>query len=364
MPAKNHFTDNFTSNTLSPQPYPAKLLTQAPWDKFIERNGYINLSRKLNLKIFSKMDEIQTLWEAFSPNESVFDLWEVRQAFWEGYKFDPYFITLYKNKTLLGVLPLWFNTDDKKTDCETSTYDTQKNVWFGSSWPEDNVFFVKDVELIPLFLIIAPKPLELACIRPKKEYKFLEEFPGLREEEEQKFFLDISHTSTLENFLSHLKKKKRYNLKRDRKKILQFKPQTVINNKEHMEELFRLSIKRFQEQFPDEPLEHSAFEDQRRKNVFRQLMENAGKYQYRLISTVINGKIEAVEFGLVYNQTYYALNAGADISGYSGIGVYSNLLVLEDAIKLGCKKIDFLEGDNNWKASWHLDHFFQYQFTK
>jgi len=370
MPAKNHFTENFPPKTLLPFPYPVNLLRESPWEEFVEQNGYISLSRKLNLKIYSDFSEIKELWEEFSPDESVFDLWDVRYSFWEGYKFAPYFISLQRGKgrreEMLGILPLWFNTDEKDDGGgdDANASDGQKYVWFGSNWPEDNVFFCKNEELIPLLLIIAPKSLELACIRPKKEYEFLKELPGLSNEEEQKYFLDLSHTSTLENYLKALKKKKRYNLKRDRKKILKLKPQTVINNKAHMEELFRLSINRFREQFPDEPLEHSAFEDERRKNVFRSLMNNAGKYQFRLISTVIDGIVEAVEFGLVYNQTYCALNAGANISKYSGIGVYSNLLVVEDAIKLGCKKIDFLEGDNNWKESWHLSHFYQYQFKK
>jgi len=370
MPAKNYFAENFLTKTLLPFPYPVQLLKIAPWDKFIEQNGYLDLSRKLNLKVYTDFSSIKNLWEEFSPCDSVFDLWEVRQAFWEGYKFDPYFISLVRGKGTreenIALLPLWFNSDPPNAGGgdDALASDGQKYVWYGSNWPEDNVFFSKNDELIPLLLVIAPKPLELACIRPKKEYSFLKEFPGVSNEEEQKYFLDISHTDTLENYLKKLKKKKRYNLKRDRKKILKLKPQTVINEKSHIEELFRLSIKRFREQFPDEPLEHSAFEDNRRKNVFRTLINNAGRYQFRLISTIIKGCVEAVEFGLVYKKTYYALNAGANISKYSGIGVYSNLLVVEDAINLGCEKIDFLEGDNNWKESWHLDHFYQYQYKK
>ena len=39
-----------------------------------------------------------------------------------------------------------------------------------------------------------------------------------------------------------------------------------------------------------------------------------------------------------------------NISQFPGIGTYINLFQIQDAINLGCKKIDFLEGDYNWKS--------------
>lgn len=367
MPAKNFSTKTLPKN--SPfTPYPTQLLLQAPWNEFLRENGYAKLSQNLKLQVFYQLDKVHEIWEQFSPKSSVFDLWDSRNAFFQAYKFDPYFLTLLKqkgaDKDILGILPLWHNTDKLEPGDDPSAVDCGKYVWFGSSWPEDNVFFVKNPELIPLLLTAAPENLELACIKPKIEYDFLRNFHGFVHEEEKKYYLDLTHIKTLDDYLAKLKKKKRYNLRRDRKRILALSPKLIVNEKGHLEELFSLSIKRFREVFPDEPNEHSAFEDERRKNVFRNLLNNAHDYQTRTITTMINGKIEAVEFGLVYKKTYYALNAGADISRYSGIGVFSNLLVLEDALKLGCTKIDFLEGDNNWKDSWHLDYYYQYQFMK
>ncbi len=363
MPAKNFSTKPIPKN-FSFTPYPTQLLLQAPWNEFLRENGYAKLSQNLKLQVFYQLDKIQEIWDQFSPNNSVFDLWDSRCAFFQAYKFEPYFLTLLKQKDILGVLPLWHNSDKLEPGDDASAVDCTKYVWFGSSWPEDNVFFVNDPELIPLLLTAAPDNLELACIRPKAEYDFLQGFHGFVPEEEKKYFLDLTDIRTLDDYLANLKKKKRYNLRRDRKRIMSLNPKIIHNNREDLEELFNLSIKRFREVFPDEPDEHSAFEDERRKNVFRNLLKNAGDYQARIITTIINGKIEAVEFGLVFKKTYYALNAGADISNYSGLGVFSNLLVIQDALNLGCTKIDFLEGDNNWKESWHLSHYYQYQFTK
>lgn len=365
MPAKYPST-KYSPSSILPSPYPVRLLEQTPWNSFFKSNGYGELSQKLNLQIVSDIHKAEELWKLFSPNKSVFDLWDVRKAWYEGYKYQPYFITIIRNSKrnddLLGMLPLWFNPEKTLEDACGNT-DFQHYVWFGSNWPEDNRFFVKDNEVIPLLLLAAPKPLELACISPRQEYKFLEKFDGFTFEEDKKYFLDLSKMHTLDDYLLRLKKKKRYNLKRDRKHILSRNPKVVIGTK-NIEEMFSLSIKRFRLKYANDPSEYSAFEDDRRKNVFRSLISNAGKYEVRMITTIINDNIEAVEFGLVYNKSYYALNAGVDISGYPGLGVFSNLLVIEDAIKLGCEKIDFLESDNNWKDSWQFDSFYQYQFTK
>jgi len=337
------------------------VLAQSSWGDFPPDNKLIDLAQNLQFKIETDLKICQDLWQKFSANESVFDLWEVRESFYRGYKFAPYFITVSKDQNLAGVLPLWFNSNP--TFGKTAS-DWQKYTWFGSNWPEDNTFFVVDEEIIPLLLLAAPKPIELACIKPQKNYEFLKDYPGFTSEEEKKYFLDLSHVCSLDDFLARLKKKKRYNLRRDKKRILSLSPKIIIEDHRNLETMFKLSIERFRKKYPDEPSEQSAFEDERRKEVFRSLVANARDYQVRLITTIIDSKIEAVEFGLVYNKTYYALNAGVDVSRFSGLGVFSNMLVIEDALNLGCTKIDFLESDNNWKDSWHLSSYYQYQFTK
>lgn len=364
MPAKKP-DSKYLTNTAKLLTYPESLLDKPPWQEFLHHNGYPKIAQTLKLKVFTDIEDSQVLWQMFSPNVSVFDLWDVRFSFYQGYKFTPYFLTIFRQKQnqtdILGVLPLWLTKpdDNRIPDCPAGKY-----VWFGSNWPEDNVFFTKDPEIIPLLLAASPKPLDLLCLNPKNEYNFLLSFPGFAREKEKKFFLDLKDIHSLDDFLGRLKKKKRYNLRRDRKHILALNPTIKVDNYSHLEEMFKLSIERFKEKYPDDQNEQSAFADSRRQTVYRSLVENAGDYKVRLITTIINGKIEAVEFGLIYNRTFYAFNAGVDVSHFSGLGVFSNLLVIEDAIKSGCTKIDFLEGDNNWKESWNLDFIYPYQFVK
>ena len=98
MPAK--ITTKLTPKNRFPQifPYPVELLTQQPWHNFLKVNGYMKLSQKLNLQVFYKDEEIKELWNEFTPKKSVFDLYEVRDSFYRAYNFDPYFLTIFRQK--------------------------------------------------------------------------------------------------------------------------------------------------------------------------------------------------------------------------------------------------------------------------
>lgn len=358
MPDAQTFTDFSISHQGIPAEYPVGLLSQPQWYPFTRKNGYAKRARGLYLKIQRDPSVMETLWQQFSPNQSVFDLWEVRNAFLGGYGYQPLFVTLVEKginfEETVGVLPLCIDPDT-----DPNTYR-----WYGTNWPEDNTFFVRDHELIPLLLVAAPNPLIIDCIKPNTDLDFLMDFPGFTRDSEKKYFLDLTKCPTVDAFLARLKKKRRYNLKRDRKRIQSLSPVVRINHPGDIEHMFALNIARFRQKHPDSPDDYSTFEKDRQKNAFRNLIKNAERYQTRLITTVIDGEVAAVEMGLVYNKTYYALNAGSAVWKYSGIGVYSNLLVIEDAIRLGCTTVDFLEQAQNWKHLWQLDSYYQYRFEK
>src|SRR4030043_2332183 len=61
-------------------------------------------SRDLVFRVETDLFQCQLLWEEFSPNESLFDLWDFRLAFWRGYQYQPYFITLFFQEKVISVL--------------------------------------------------------------------------------------------------------------------------------------------------------------------------------------------------------------------------------------------------------------------
>ncbi|MCX6725901.1 MAG: GNAT family N-acetyltransferase [Candidatus Shapirobacteria bacterium] len=294
------------------------------------------VSKDLMFKVEADLERCHELWEIFSPKKSLFDLWDFRLAFWKGYHFDPYFITLSFQGKPISVLPLWFDTDD------------QQYSWFGGNWPEENKFFTTMESTVPLLLKLIPGKAKLQCISPQAG---ITDQPKIFAVDEEKYVLPIENFKTMDDYWATLKKKKRYNLKRDFKRIEALNPQTVYNDFSHLENLFKLNISRFDGMVLDDG--KSTFLPKEKQVVFREIVKLAGDYQVRMISTLIKNKIVAVDLVVLYNQAYYCLAGGCAVGDYSGLGSFANLQLIKDAISLGdMKAVDFLQGDLNWKSSW------------
>ena len=92
-------------------------------------------------------------------------------------------------------MPLWFEKDKKRY------------TWFGSTWQEENKFFVKDSLFIPLLLAICPSPLILNAIStemPDWVNKVIRLKP-----DDPKFILKLGAIKSADDYLTTLKKKKR-----------------------------------------------------------------------------------------------------------------------------------------------------------
>ena len=321
--------------------YPSSFLPQKEIISFAKKlfNGS---SKDLVFRVETDLSQCQLLWEEFSPNESLFDLWDFRLAFWRGYQYRPYFITLSFQGEVISVLPLWFDKED------------DQYTWFGGSWHDENIFFTKSVKTIPLLLKLIPGKARLFCIRDQESFL---------EPDEEKYVLDLKNFSSLDDFWGILKKKKRYNLKRDWKKIQALKPEIVINDFSHLETLFKLNIKRFDGMILAD--NKSTFLSKEKQKTFREIINLAKDYQVRMISTKIDNKIVAVDLVALYKRTYYCLAGGCDVGNYSGLGSFANLQLIKDAIELeNIDWIDFLQGDVNWKASWKLGTRPLFKFSK
>ena len=94
-------------------------------NKYFYENGLAKFIRRLKLKVHSDIEECYLLWEKFSPKKSLFDLWDFRLAWHQGYNYKPYFYTLYDGKEQLGVLPLYYSKGCRRYE------------WFGTNWMED-----------------------------------------------------------------------------------------------------------------------------------------------------------------------------------------------------------------------------------
>ena len=284
-----------------------------------------------NIEIISDIKKCFELWKEFSPQKTLFDTWEFRFAFYRSYRYKPYFLLLKRGAENLALLPLWYDESRKKY------------TWFGSDWQEEIRFFAKDLNYIPILISLAPTPLYLNAIAGDSitplgnKIKF--------ESDNPKYVLDLEKLRNHEDYLMTLKKNKRRNLRKDRNRILKQNPEIIINNFSDFNALIKISKKRFQEKG-----EEADWKDPRRIKTFEEVIKLAGKsYQTRMVTVRIDGKIAGVDLICLYNNTYFTVKCGYDVTNFPGIGNFINLFEIDDAIKLGMKKIDFLQNSYGWK---------------
>jgi len=289
----------------------------------------------LSTQIVTDIVQAEALWRQWSPNKSLFDTWEFRYAFWHGYHYDPYFIIVRFNEEVIGMLPLWYE------------HDKGKYTWFGSTWQEDNSIFTTSKKFIPAILSTCPKKTDINAIIP---HTVISDDQFLFEDDLSKYVLDLTTISSSNDFIQTLKKKKRYNVKRDCRIIQSQNPEVSINDFSNFEDLVRLSKQRFFQKGDE-----ADWEDPRRVETFRQVI-NQGRqnksYEVRMIATKIGGQVASVDLIAIYQGTYYCVKCAYDVASFPGIGNYVNILEIEDAIKLKCRKMDFLQIGYGWKDEW------------
>jgi hypothetical protein len=300
-----------------------------------------------NVEIITDFSHCFELWQEFSQNKSLFDTWNFRLAFYNGYKYKPYFLLLKNGVEKLALLPLWYE------DANWDNKDKKRYTWFGSDWQEEVRFFAKKPDYIPTLLSLAPSPLYLNAIAEdsinpiKEKVRF--------EKDEPKYILNLEGMKSHEDYLATLKKNARHNLRKDRRKIERQNPEIIINNFADFEALVELSKKRFDGE--------ADWKDSRRIETFRQVINLADgsndspacegrsqkNYKIRMISIRISERIAGVDLVALFNDRYYAVKCGYDVENFPGIGNFFNLFEIDDAIKLGFKKIDFLQNNYQWK---------------
>jgi len=298
----------------------------------LQKGGNLLLIKEQNItvRIETDLETCHQLFEEFSPKRTLFELWGFRYAFYLGDQNQPVFLIFEKEGQPLGLLPLWYEKDKDELR------------WFGSWWQEGNTFWFKNRSLIPLVCSLFPSKILLNAlyVTPRTAQKL-----GLMTDD-PKYLLDLTEYPTLEAFMERFNRKRRYNLRRDQKIILSKNPKIIYNRFSDIEKLFSLSIKRFKDR------DESAFTQKGRRQTFREIIKQAGEYEPRMISTEINGKVVGVDLIAFYKGVYYALSGAYDLKKHPGLGNYTNFLLIQDAINLGAKAVDFLEISYGWKEGW------------
>jgi len=312
-----------------PLPY---LLPQTAENKIFYENGLSHLIPRLTVKVHSSVEECNLLWKKFSKKQTLFDEWDFRYAWYEGYQCPLYFYTVYEGKKPLAVLPLWYD-DEKK-----------QYLWFGSDWMENNYFFVEDPKFINLLLRIIPRPFFLNGLKEKSYDIELDEVKVIPDD--HKFFKNIRQFSHIDAYLATLGKKHRYNLKRDYQRIMDLSPRIEISNSSDFNE-FKHVIELSKHRFA--PEDENDLEEDARVETYRAILKNSGTYKTKFIKVYIQNYLAAVDFNILYKNIYYTPRGANDIHRFPGIGNFMTYLEFEDAIKDGFGILDCLQIDYSWK---------------
>ena len=173
-----------------------------------------------------------------------------------------------------------------------------------------------------------------------------EPIPGVKffEEETGYYVLDLEGITSWEDYLEkdwHGKSKK--NLKAQMKKIEALGVTIQENEVADLEVLAQFNVEQFGEK--------SHFNRPHRLEYLRKLMDI---YKAKILSVVLNGKIIAVGYGIVYNGTYYGLTSGHDLS-INNLGKYLILCRIEQAIASGATFYEAGRHDYGWKEQFHFE---------
>ena len=292
----------------------------------------------LKFKTVTGEKECKELWEAFSPKQILWDLWDFRFCFHtKNFSFN--FIVGFDNRNKAGLLPLVFDNSEK--------YYT----YFGEEIPEQNRFLLKDKKNIGLFLEQCPENTSIIYIGSEeaKYYGF--------EPDGKRYFLGLAkYGNSFENYLKSFTKKHRKNLNYDLKKLKDAGYALEHNNLKDFERLVDLNKLKFGAE--------SNYSSESFVSGMSKLIDSAlGMKSLDMISIKIGNKAEAVGLGVFYNNVYYVLGSGRNVE-IKNLGKLMVAEQIKSAIANKCSEVDFLSTEANWKELWNLDSEQMYKFEK
>lgn len=294
------------------------------------------------LRTVSDLVEMERLWRACMPSETVFDLWEVRAAFHACYQRPLRCIEGYGVSGERIFLPLCW-VDEISAWCFFPG-----ETWSNKTWLEQNRLFLGGLTKERLAAELGADfhlryvigSAEAACESTVDETGYL--------------FHPPAHRCDIRQWWSQFTLRRR---KKIRKELLAFQYQVDVRNtvEDGFDLLVAMSLGRFGS--------GSYFSDPRFRDGFLRMLNVLSKMGLLRVTTILIGNTPvAVDFGSVYRNRYTLLAGGTD-SRFPGVAKLINLRHLEWACEQQLDEVDFLCGDFSWKPLFHLTPRPLYLFT-
>lgn len=295
----------------------------------------------MEIRIIDNIQEAKSIWDKLSPKERLDDLWEFRYVFYSASNNPLKFFAGFENNEPLVLLPLQKNLEKKRLE------------YFGGPFMESNKIFGEKSNNAEKILLLGAidEPARLDWM-VREDY--FEGMPGFTEDDPN-YYLNIADYKSSDDFLQE--KFSSRHRKKVRKYVAELESTYEIDinfpNNISLEILGKMSRERFTD---------SWFGDGTIQDAFQNLI--ASDLNVRFMEIKVNGVTASVSFGIVYNDLYHSIMSSTDINLYPNLGKLRILALINQAIDLNCKRLEFGSGDCGWKEMWHLDKESQVQLQR
>ena len=291
----------------------------------------------LKVSVCRDLEKAAWLWQHHWPQHCLFDLWPVRACFQDRYNHPPHFIVASERGRFRGLVALSWIAE------ENYFGHFPGELWRGKTWLEQNKIIAADSQAARALLEQVPAQTRIRYLTGGDH---LHTQARAELDETGYLFFPAQHNycfqSYYQSFSGKTRKKMRSELARLQARGVQFRH----NHWPDIDTLFHLNLERYKES--------SYFGDSR----FLHAMEDLAAWLrdndlLRITTVLVGGRVAAVDMGAVWNSTYTVM-AGGTHADFPGIAKLINLHHLEWACARKIEMVDFLCGEFNWKARFHL----------
>ena len=290
----------------------------------------------VSFRVVTALEECREVWERAIPEETITDLWEVRECFQRHFRRPAYFIVAEAAGRICGLLPLsWIE--------ESLCYGYfPGETWENKTWLEQNRVPIRGDALLADLLSYCPSPYHLRYLLPVDSIAENDHVI----DETGYLFVPAHYDYDIENYFQQFSHRSAKRIKRELAAIEDRGVRYRRDDTGDFEHLVRLNLRRFGTS--------SYFHDRRFLQSFRSLMDllNDGGW-LRLTTLMIGGEPAAVDLGCIYRGVYTLL-AGGTHGGSPGVAKLINVYHMRRACEERLRLVDFLCGDFSWKRLFHL----------
>ncbi len=302
--------------------------------------------KMITYRVSEDRSECERLWRQAWPKKCLFDLWPVRHSFATAYDSTPYFIVAENRNRVVGLLAL---SKIAGTGCY-GFYPAE--TWQQKTWIEQNRIPASTPDILRGLLEAVPKKTHLRYLA--SSVASMVDFPLMVDEVNYQFYPGrVNHS--FQEYLQLLSGKSRKQILKETETLKNLGVSYQYNTFDDIEHLFRTNQKRYGAS--------SYFADPRFVKAFTLLSEWLRERSMLRITTLrLGGKIAAIDFGALWNNTYTLL-AGCTDGQFPGVAKLINLHHIETACREKMDSVDFLCGDFSWKRRFRLSERPLYQMN-